>query len=450
MTTTAADRTRDGRRLRGLAMPCWWWPLAGHAAVLAIWPAAHTLLIDLQVYRAGAEHLVDGRPLYAGGVLLDLPFVYPPFAAVAFVPMLALPLPALKLLWTAGTLALLGYVVAPRPAQRGDAAGAGARLGHGRPGRAGELARPGAHHPLPGADQRRGVGHGAGRRAGPAGQPVARGGHRAGRGAQADPAAVRGLPAGHRPAGGRRPPRWARSGWPPGWVRWWPRPTSRAYWWDGTFAAAGRISDVAATTNHSLNGLLARALGEGSAARVGYLVGGALLAAGTLAVAARWHRRGAELPALTLVGLGSAAVAPFAWSHHWVWFVPLVVVLGHRAVAARDRVAGGAARRGAARHGRGDHRAARPRGRPDPADRADLAVPRTPTWRCSWSCWSRPLAGQSGSPGHPRVTRQGVGLQATARGSLIPAGQRRTVRPLCQRCPSTGYGADRTLRQEAA
>ena len=55
---------------------------------------------------------------------------------------------------------------------------------------------------------------------------------------------------------------------------------SRTYWWDGTFAAAGRISDVAASTNHSLNGLLARALGEGSAARVGYLVGAALLVVG--------------------------------------------------------------------------------------------------------------------------------------------------------------------------
>jgi alpha-1,2-mannosyltransferase len=81
-------------------------------------------------------------------------------------------------------------------------------------------------------------------------------------------------------------------------------------------------------------------VGEGSAERVGYLAGAALLVAATLTVAARWHRRGAELPALTLVGLGSAAAAPFAWSHHWVWFVPLLVVLGHRAIAAGDRAAG--------------------------------------------------------------------------------------------------------------
>ena len=67
-------------------------------------------------------------------------------------------------------------------------------------------------------------------------------------------------------------------------------------------------------------------------ARAGYLVGAALLVAATLAVAAREHRRGQLLLAGSLCGLCSAAVAPFAWSHHWVWFVPLVIVLGQRAV----------------------------------------------------------------------------------------------------------------------
>src|SRR6185312_4698683 len=32
----------------------------------------------------------------------------------------------------------------------------------------------------------------------------------------------------------------------------------------------------------------------------------------------------------------SAAVAPFAWSHHFVWFGPLVVLLAHRASDARE------------------------------------------------------------------------------------------------------------------
>ena len=42
---------------------------------------------------------------------------------------------------------------------------------------------------------------------------------------------------------------------------------------------------------------------------------------------------------MTLCGLLSAAVAPFAWSHHFVWFGPLVVLLAHRAATGDRRAA---------------------------------------------------------------------------------------------------------------
>jgi alpha-1,2-mannosyltransferase len=42
---------------------------------------------------------------------------------------------------------------------------------------------------------------------------------------------------------------------------------------------------------------------------------------------------------VTLCGLLSAAVAPFAWSHHFVWFGPLVVLLGQRAATGDRRAA---------------------------------------------------------------------------------------------------------------
>ena len=141
-----------------------------------------------------------------------------------------------------------------------------------------------------------------------------------------------------------------RSGWPGRSACWRPRASRASYWWHGTFAAAGRISDVAATTNHSLNGLLARALGEGSAARAGYLRGRARCWwPATLAVAARRHRRGARAArARPCAGCASAAAAPFAWSHHWVWFVPLVRRARAAARSVGDRTAGVAAGRGAA------------------------------------------------------------------------------------------------------
>ena len=55
-----------------------------------------------------------------------------------------------------------------------------------------------------------------------------------------------------------------------------------------------------------------------------------------LAVAVLAHRRGETLLGVTLCGLLSAALAPFAWSHHFVWFGPLVVLLAHHACGARE------------------------------------------------------------------------------------------------------------------
>ncbi|MBB5888960.1 hypothetical protein [Kutzneria kofuensis] len=41
------------------------------------------------------------------------------------------------------------------------------------------------------------------------------------------------------------------------------------------------------------------------------------------------YRAGAQAW-LGLVGLTAAAVSPFSWEHHWVWFVPVVVALAAR------------------------------------------------------------------------------------------------------------------------
>jgi alpha-1,2-mannosyltransferase len=110
---------------------------------------------------------------------------------------------------------------------------------------------------------------------------------------------------------------------------------SRVYWLDGMFAAADRISPVAGGSNHALAGLLARAGTPGWAG----LAAAAAFAAVGLTVAVRAHRRGEELLALTLCGLLAAAAAPFAWSHHYVWFGPLVVLLAREAAKPRAAVA---------------------------------------------------------------------------------------------------------------
>ncbi|MCV7064762.1 glycosyltransferase 87 family protein [Mycolicibacterium houstonense] len=69
--------------------------------------------IDIDVYRMGGRAWLDNQPLYADGAIfhtqggLDLPFTYPPLAAIAFAPFAWLSLPAASVAITATTLLLL-------------------------------------------------------------------------------------------------------------------------------------------------------------------------------------------------------------------------------------------------------------------------------------------------------------------------------------------------------
>lgn len=95
------------------------WRLFQLLTVLALGWAGWRLLgtpqyrIDIDVYRMGGQAWLDGRPLYADGVLfateagLDLPFTYPPLAAIVFAPFALLSLPVASAAITVTTLALL-------------------------------------------------------------------------------------------------------------------------------------------------------------------------------------------------------------------------------------------------------------------------------------------------------------------------------------------------------
>ena len=79
------------------------WRLVGHTPYR----------IDIDVYRMGGQAWLDGRPLYDDGALfhtpigLNLPFTYPPLAAIVFCPFAWLGLPAASVTITLITLALL-------------------------------------------------------------------------------------------------------------------------------------------------------------------------------------------------------------------------------------------------------------------------------------------------------------------------------------------------------
>lgn len=84
--------------------------------------------VDLTVYLAGADALLNGQSLYdsvavKSGTLI-LPFTYPPFAAVLMIPFALMPAPVAILLWallSIAALAVIAYLVAMRlPALAGS------------------------------------------------------------------------------------------------------------------------------------------------------------------------------------------------------------------------------------------------------------------------------------------------------------------------------------------
>lgn len=92
--------------------------LVSLAVVLAVAHACWRLFghipyrIDVDVYRMGGRAWLDGRPLYADGAVfrtqagLELPFTYPPLAAIGFSPLAMVPLPIASLGLTALTAVL--------------------------------------------------------------------------------------------------------------------------------------------------------------------------------------------------------------------------------------------------------------------------------------------------------------------------------------------------------
>jgi alpha-1,2-mannosyltransferase len=91
------------------------WLLAAAGLGFVAWQLfGHTpYRIDIDVYQMGARAWMDGRPLYHGDVFfhtpigIDLPFTYPPLAAIVFCPFAWLQMPAAGVAITALTLVLL-------------------------------------------------------------------------------------------------------------------------------------------------------------------------------------------------------------------------------------------------------------------------------------------------------------------------------------------------------
>ncbi|MFN8159329.1 MAG: glycosyltransferase 87 family protein [Candidatus Nanopelagicales bacterium] len=97
--------------------------------------------------------------------------------------------------------------------------------------------------------------------------------------------------------------------------------------WLGLALDAERVGPVDEPVNVSWHGLVLRTLGAGAPATALWL----LLAAVTLAIAAVRSGRalvaGDALAAATVMGFAIVLAAPISWTHHMVWVVPLLGIL---------------------------------------------------------------------------------------------------------------------------
>ncbi len=103
-------------------------------------------------------------------------------------------------------------------------------------------------------------------------------------------------------------------------------PEDSAKYWGGAFLDSRRVASVAEVDyfgNQSLHGLAARAL-PGDGDWLWLLLAIPMLLAG-LALAVLIQRRGQELLGMLVVAFTGVLVSPIAWTHHWVWVLPLLI-----------------------------------------------------------------------------------------------------------------------------
>jgi alpha-1,2-mannosyltransferase len=104
-------------------------------------------------------------------------------------------------------------------------------------------------------------------------------------------------------------------------------PGAADYWGD-RLVDARRVGPPALAHNQSVYGALTRLLDQEPPTWLWVVLAGGLAGAAML-VAVRWWRVDRVL-SVSIAALAMLVASPVAWSHHWVWVVPLVVAVWQR------------------------------------------------------------------------------------------------------------------------
>ncbi|MEU7582545.1 glycosyltransferase 87 family protein [Streptomyces sp. NPDC041068] len=106
--------------------------------------------------------------------------------------------------------------------------------------------------------------------------------------------------------------------------------------WTRMVFEAGRVGLAEDTANQSLRGVLARLLHTGEPGGA-WVMAAAVVGVLGLAVAVASALRGERAWAALACAATALLVSPVSWSHHWVWCVPMVLLLGMEAMRRGGR-----------------------------------------------------------------------------------------------------------------
>ncbi|GAA1482438.1 glycosyltransferase 87 family protein [Gordonia sinesedis] len=97
-------------------------------------------------------------------------------------------------------------------------------------------------------------------------------------------------------------------------------------YWTNKLFDSDRVGVPQTPGNQSIRGLLANLIHTDDPNAVLWLALVLAAFAFGMYAATMAHRHGHELLALSITGMTSCAISPMSWGHHWVWFLPLLVI----------------------------------------------------------------------------------------------------------------------------
>ncbi|MFF5972026.1 glycosyltransferase 87 family protein [Streptomyces sp. NPDC012769] len=110
-------------------------------------------------------------------------------------------------------------------------------------------------------------------------------------------------------------------------------PADSRTFWTRTLFETGRVGHAEETANQSLSGVLARLM-HTDAPGLWWVAAAVLFGGAAMALAVRAAVRGDRAVAVIVTAFTALMISPISWSHHWVWCVPLLILLYDRSTRA--------------------------------------------------------------------------------------------------------------------